>query len=149
MSDIIWSINPDNDDWNVVLPKLRRYASDLCESKGIKYNIEMPESFLGKSLKMEQRHDFWLVFKEIVTNAVKHSACSEIGIKLFNDSDYLNLNISDNGIGFDSEIPSTNNGLKNIRLRCKTLGGTSEIITSIGNGTQWKIKIPLTKTKQL
>ncbi len=149
MSDIIWSINPDNDDWNVVLPKLRRYASDLCESKGIKYNIEMPESFFGKSLKMEQRHDFWLVFKEIVTNAVKHSACSEIGIKLFNDSDYLNLNISDNGIGFDSEIPSTNNGLKNIRLRCKTLGGASEIITSIGNGTQWKIKIPLTKTKQL
>ena len=109
----------------------------------------MPESFFGKSLKMEQRHDFWLVFKEIVTNAVKHSACSEIGIKLFNDSDYLNLNISDNGIGFDSEIPSTNNGLKNIRLRCKTLGGASEIITSIGNGTQWKIKIPLTKTKQL
>ncbi len=36
MSDIIWSINPDNDDWNVVLPKFRRYASDLCESKGIK-----------------------------------------------------------------------------------------------------------------
>ena len=55
MSDIIWSINPDNDDWNIVLPKFRRYASDLCESKGIKYNIEMPESFTGKSLKMERR----------------------------------------------------------------------------------------------
>lgn len=148
MSDIIWSINPDNDDWNVVLPKLRRYASDLCESKGIKYNIEMPESFFGKSIKMEQRHDFWLVFKEIVTNAIKHSSCSEIEIKLFNDSDYLYLNISDNGIGFDSEIPSPNNGLKNIRSRCKILGGTSEIITANGNGTQWKIKIPLNKTKQ-
>jgi len=147
MSDIIWSINPDNDDWNVVLPKLRRYASDLCESKGIKYSIEIPDSFSGKSLKMEQRHDFWLVFKEIVTNAVRHSSCSEIEIKLFNDSDYLCLTISDNGIGFNSEIPSANNGVKNIRSRSKTLGGTSEINTSIGNGTQWKIKIPLTVTK--
>jgi ligand-binding sensor domain-containing protein/two-component sensor histidine kinase len=148
MSDIIWSINPENDDWNIVLPKLRRYASDLCESKGIKYSIEIPESFSGKSLKMEQRHDLWLVFKEIVTNAVKHSSCTEMVIKLFNDSDYLYLNVIDNGIGFDDNIPSTNNGLKNIRSRTKTLKGTSEIITSKGNGTQWKIKIPLSITKQ-
>lgn len=148
MSDIIWSINPDNDDWKVVLPKLRRYASDLCESKNIKYNIEMPESFSGKSLKMEQRHDLWLVFKEIITNAVKHSSCSEMEIKLFSDQDYLHLMISDNGVGFDSEIPSANNGLKNIRSRCKTLGGKEKLITSKGNGTQWKIKIPLTLIKQ-
>lgn len=148
MSDIIWAINPDNDDWNVILPKLRRYASDLCESKGIKYSIEIPENFSGKSLKMEQRHDLWLVFKEIITNAAKHSSCTEIGIKLYNDQDYLHLQISDNGIGFDSEIPSANNGLKNIRSRCRTLGGTAELITSKGNGTQWKIKIPLTLIKQ-
>ncbi len=148
MSDIIWSINPDNDDWNVVLPKLRRYASDLCESKGIKYNIEIPESFSGKSLKMEQRHDLWLVFKEIVTNSVKHSLCTEMEIKLFSDQDYLHLQISDNGIGFDSEISSANNGLKNIRSRSKTLNGKAELITSIGNGTNWKINIPLTVAKQ-
>lgn len=148
MSDIIWSINPDNDDWNVVLPKLRRYASDLCESKNINYSINIPDKFVGKSLKMEQRHDFWLVFKEIVTNAVKHSSCSKIEIKIYNDTDFLYLNIYDNGIGFNSEIPSTNNGLKNIRSRSKSLGGTSEIFTSKGNGTQWKIKIPLSVTKQ-
>ncbi|MBK7632760.1 MAG: hypothetical protein IPJ23_19190 [Ignavibacteriales bacterium] len=147
MSDIIWSINPDNDDWNVVLPKLRRYASDLCESKNIKYNIEMPESFSGKYLKMEQRHDLWLVFKEIVTNAVKHSLCKEINIKLFTETGYLHLQISDNGISFDDKIPSSNNGLKNIRTRIKSLAGSAELITSIGNGTKWKIKIPLTKQK--
>ena len=147
MSDIIWAINPDNDDWNVILPKFRRYASDLCESKGIKYKIEIPESISGKSLKMEQRHDLWLVFKEIVTNAVKHASCKEMEIKLFNDQNHLHLQILDNGVGFDSEIKSPNNGLKNIRARCKTLGGTSELITSKGNGTQWEIKIPLTVTK--
>ena len=96
---------------------------------------------------MEQRHDLWLVFKEIVTNAVRHSQCKEINIKLFTDSDFLHLNISDNGIGFDSEIPSLNNGVKNIRSRSKTLNGTSELNTSVGNGTEWKIKLPLTVTK--
>lgn len=148
MSDIIWSINPENDDWNVVLPKLRRFASDLCESKKIKYNIEIPESFTGKTLKMEQRHDFWLVYKEIVTNAVKHSNCSLIKINLFTDSEYLNLKITDDGIGFDFEAPNVNNGVKNIKARTKTLGGYSDLITSKGNGTQWIIKIPLSKTKK-
>ena len=66
---------------------------------------------------------------------------------VYKRQDYLCLTISDNGIGFNSEIPSANNGVKNIRSRSKTLGGTSEINTSIGNGTQWKIKIPLTVTK--
>ena len=147
MSDIIWSINPDNDDWNVVLPKFRRYASDLCESKGINYNIEMPENFSGKSLKMEQRHDLWLVFKEIVTNAVKHSQCKKLNIKLFTDSDFLHLDITDDGIGFDAATPSANNGVKNIKARTKSLNGTAELVTTFGNGTQWKIKIPLTATK--
>ena len=147
MSDIIWSINPDNDDWNVVLPKFRRYASDLCESKGINYKIEILEGFSGKSLKMEQRHDLWLVFKEIVTNTVKHSSCKNMDIKLFNDTEFLHLQITDDGIGFDPEIQSSNNGLKNIRVRFKTLACISELITSIGNGTKWKIRIPLTKQK--
>lgn len=147
MSDIIWSINPDNDDWSVVLPKFRRYASDLCESKGIKYTIEMPENLSGKYLKMNQRHDLWLIFKEIVTNAVKHSSCSNVKIKMFNDADILCLQISDDGIGFDSEIPSSNNGLKNIRARVNTLGGVSDLAASQGNGTNWKIRIPLTKQK--
>jgi ligand-binding sensor domain-containing protein/two-component sensor histidine kinase len=147
MSDIIWSINPDNDDWDAVLPKLRRYASDICESKNIKYIIDIPEKFVGKSLKMEQRHDFWLIFKEIVTNAVKHSDCTELKIKLFNDSEFLYLNVTDNGKGFDSKIPSPNNGVKNIISRTRTLNGVADLITSKGNGVSWSIKIPLTTNK--
>ena len=107
----------------------------------------MPDNFSGKSLKMEQRHDLWLVFKEIVTNAVKHSHCKNLNIKLLTDSDFLHLQISDNGIGFNSKIPSANNGVKNINARNKALNGSAELITSIGNGTLWKIKIPLTGTK--
>lgn len=147
MSDIIWSINPDNDDWSVVLPKFRRFASDLCESKNIDYKIEIPDNFSDKSLRMDQRHDLWLIFKEIVTNSVKHSNCTKLEIKLFNDCNFLYLNISDNGSGFDSSNPSQNNGVKNIRSRTKSLNGSAELYTAIGNGTNWNIKLPLGKQK--
>lgn len=145
MSDIIWSINPDNDDWKLVLPKIRRYVSDLCESKGIGYEIDLDDNLPVKSLKMEQRHDFWLLFKEIVTNSIKHSACSKLKVNLSTKRDCLNLYVSDNGIGFDQSIQMRNSGLKNIKFRVNNLSGHWELITSPGNGTTWKIEIPLLK----
>lgn len=147
MSDIIWSINPDNDDWNIVLPKLRRYASDLCESKNINYNISIPENINSKTLRMDQRHDFWMIFKEIVTNAVKHSNCDYLSVLINIADDTLMLEVSDNGKGFDASVPSQNNGLKNIHSRVKALGGKDELITSLGKGTTWKIFIPIITKK--
>lgn len=145
ISDIIWSINPDNDDWSFVLPKFRRFASDICESKNIIYKINIPENFVGRSLKMEHRHDLWLVFKEIVTNSVKHSKCTDLEIKLYNDSEFLYLDIEDNGSGFDPSIPSPNNGIKNIKTRINSLKGNCELASEIGKGTKWSIKIPLNR----
>jgi signal transduction histidine kinase/ligand-binding sensor domain-containing protein len=147
MSDIIWSINPENDDWNIVLPKFRRFASDLCESKNIVYNIDISENAFARPLKMEQRHELWLIFKEIVTNAVKHSECSFMSINLFGDMENIHLIVEDNGKGFDSSVPSPNNGIKNIKSRTKSLEGTAELITEREKGTKWIVKIPLTKNR--
>lgn len=71
----------------------------------------------------------------------------KLNIKLFTDSDFLHLDITDDGIGFDAVTPSANNGVKNIKARTKSLNGTAELVTTFGNGTQWKIKIPLTTAK--
>ncbi|MFH1194396.1 MAG: two-component regulator propeller domain-containing protein [bacterium] len=143
MSDIIWSINPQNDKWEIILPKFRRFASDLCESKGIKYNIEIPGVISAKTLPMEKRRDFWLIFKEMVTNAVKHSGCSEISITILVNNDLLNMKIEDNGKGFDSNKSFAGNGLLNVKSRAKTLNSKLDLETSHGNGTKWELEIPL------
>ncbi|HDZ59110.1 MAG TPA: hypothetical protein ENH47_03435 [Ignavibacteriales bacterium] len=143
MSDIIWSINPENDRWETILPKFRRYASDLCESKNIKYEISIPASIPGKDLSMEKRHNFWLIFKEMVTNAVKHSGCSEMIIAITSDNKQLILNIKDNGKGFDPEKPTDRNGVKNIKSRSAATGGKVELNTIPGKGTEWKLVIQL------
>ena len=143
MSDIIWSINPENDKLEVVLPKFRRFASDLCESRGIKYNIQIPESFSGRSLDMEWRRNLWLIFKEIVTNAVKHSDCSELLISIDIKDSQLELHVIDNGKGFDPDKPTDRNGVKNIHARTKTLKGVVNLKTAQGKGTEWKMTFPL------
>lgn len=143
MHDIIWSINPENDKWEIILPKFRRYASDLCESKGITYSINIPETLPGKSLSMEKRRNLWLIFKEIVTNAVKHSECSKLDITIKVENEYLSLLINDNGKGFDPQKPTDRNGIKNIKSRSASLIGKLNLKTCEGNGTQWTLSIPL------
>ncbi|QQS35100.1 MAG: hypothetical protein IPM56_12650 [Ignavibacteriales bacterium] len=144
MSDIIWSINPENDDWNKFLPKLRRYASDLCESKSIRYNInifELPQKL--KRLDMERRRNLWLIFKEMITNSVKHSCCKMIEINIELSGSEIILQMKDDGKGFDKSVLSEGNGLKNIFSRAKLLNGNVELTTSQGNGANWKLKFPL------
>lgn len=143
ISDIIWSINPENDKWEIILPKFRRFASDLCESKGIKYKIEIPEVIPIKLFDMERRRNFWLIFKEMVTNAVKHSQCLNLEINIFLTDNKLNLIVSDDGKGFNLEKIKNGNGVKNIQLRSKNLNGEIKLETSPEIGTKWTLSIPV------
>ena len=143
MSDIIWSINPENDNWEIVLPKFRRYVSDLCESKNISYKIEIPEKVTVKEITMEQRRNFWLIFKEMVTNAIKHSNCTELKVKIEFRKNELQLIVQDNGKGFDPNKQTDRNGIKNIHNRAKEIGGTVLLNTEINKGTEWQLNFPL------
>ena len=143
MSDIIWSINPENDKWEIILPKFRRYASDLCESKGINYKIDIPESITVKPLDMERRRNLWLIYKEMVTNAVKHSECSELLISISISGNELELTVADNGKGFDPGKLTEGNGVKNIYSRSTNVNGNVQLVTSPGKGTKWELVIPL------
>jgi len=139
MSDIIWSINPNNDSWDIIKSKLRRYASELFESKGIAHSIEMPPTDLSMNIDPERRRHFWLLFKEIITNIAKHSHCTEVQIRLTVLEGHVSLTVVDNGTGFDSSLPSPGHGLKNIDARAKLLAATVALKASPGTGTRWKI----------
>jgi hypothetical protein len=144
MSDIIWSINPENDDWNHVMAKLRRYASDLFDSKGILYTIDTPQVTPTKPLSMERRRHFWLIYKEMITNVARHSACSEATVAITLDQGRtVQLVVSDNGRGFDPEKATDRNGNKNIRSRAEAIGGTLRIDTGPGKGTRWELVFPV------
>ncbi len=143
MGDIIWSIKPENDRWEAFFPKLRRFASDLCESKSIAYRIEMPGQLPTRSMNMEIRKNVWLIFKELVTNGVKHSRCRKMDIRFTLANNVLTLSVSDDGNGFDAKKDLTGNGVANVYRRCEMLKAEVHLTTAPGQGTQWKIRFPL------
>jgi signal transduction histidine kinase len=140
LKDLIWTINPLNDSWDVLLVKFRRYASDLLDSKDIDYKIDMPTEVFLAPLEMERRQHLWLIFKEMVTNVAKHSRCGHAHIKISFSDGLVQLELSDDGTGFDTNISSDGQGLKNIFARAEKLNAKTEINSKPAAGTQWKLQ---------
>lgn len=138
ITDIIWSINPENDSWENLLTKCRRYAADLFESKGIEYKINFDKSVSG-SADIEARKNIWLIFKEIVTNTARHSNADFVTINFTLNGGYIYLKVSDNGTGFDPESVKEGNGIRNIKSRAEQTGIHHEVISN-KDGTTWIIK---------
>jgi len=142
ITDIVWAINPEHDDWKSFLSKCRRYASDLMESRHIDYELNIDEQIPGR-MDMQLRQNLWLIFKELVTNAVRHSKASGIAISLKYRSGKLHLVVDDDGIGMEPAAPTAGNGLKNISRRAEMIGGKVLLDTAPGKGTRWELILNL------
>ena len=136
MSDIIWSINPENDDWKALLAKCRRFASDILESREIAYDLDIIEE-IPKNIDIELRQHFWLIFKEMVTNAARHSDADCVNIVLDYRDKTIILEVADNGKGIDEKEAKSGNGLKNIRQRAEKIGAHVSLSTG-EDGTTWR-----------
>lgn len=142
ISDIVWTINPEHDDWNTFLAKCRRYASDIFESQNIEYSLEMDEVIPG-TLQMELRKNLWLIFKEIITNIIKHSSADYVLIRFKVINNKLSIKMKDNGKGFDLESIEKGNGIDSIKKRVRAIKGVVELESKKGQGTFWNIEVTL------
>ncbi len=142
ISDIVWSVKPDNDKLENITVRMREYISQVLEPKNIKTNFLADEKLLDKSIGMQQRRDLLMIFKEAVNNIAKYSKATvvEIGIEQMNNN--LLLKIKDNGIGFDTGKITSSNGLKNMQARAINLNGKFTITSQSEKGTIVELEIP-------
>lgn len=143
LDDIVWNISPKNDALSSLIARITRYASELFEAKQITFRFTMPEHIEQIRLSMEQRRNFYLIFKESVNNLAKYSCCTEAYISISIEQKNLLLTISDNGKGFDPDAASDRNGIHNLRARAEKLKGMIDIRSSPGKGTVIVLKFPL------
>ncbi len=148
MSDIVWAINPQRDSLGDVVRRMRLHAEESCLPQDIQLEFHAPED-AGLKLGIETRRSLYLIFKEAINNATRHSGCWRIEVGLSLDKDYLLLRINDNGLGFDPTDESDGNGLLSMRRRAEALGGELEIESSVGNGTTVGLRLPNSQPHKL
>jgi signal transduction histidine kinase len=151
MSDIVWAINPQKDHLQDLIQRMRRFASDLLLTKHISLDFEAPTYAPDVPLGANPRREVFLIFKESLTNVVKHANATHVRINFEVSRDNLTLRISDNGRGFDAtEISSAlfadqkgGNGIVSMRKRAAEVNGRFALDSQPGAGTTVTFQLPL------
>ena len=87
----------------------------------------------------------FLILKECVNNAVKHSDCNEIYIQVFSDNSNWRVIVQDNGKGFNKSLVQKESGISNIKNRANESGWHVEWQSVQPTGTKVVISGPTTK----
>lgn len=120
-------------------------VSDVLE---IKSEIDSIDDLFPKTSEI----NVYRIVQESVNNIIKHSDAAEAEIKVEKIENEVIISIKDDGRGFDTgnvKPHGSGLGLVGLRERTNMLGGSILIISSVGNGTEIKINLPVkTKLKQ-
>ena len=129
MSEIIWSMSPQNDTLDNLLAYIREQSQLYFESLNVVYTIEFPDVLPHIKLTNEERRNVFLVTKEALANAMKHAHATHIHLSMVITDTVYCFNVTDDGIGMAAhKIRVSSNGLKNMRKRMDDIGGTIEWI---------------------
>lgn len=144
MSDIVWSINPKNDDFKLVLEKMKIFGESICNSSEISFSF-LNEAGIDKLiLNIEQRKNLFLIYKEAINNAVKYSKAGTINAELKRKGRLLTMQIKDDGIGIETERMHSGNGIGNMKQRAGDINAVVTIDSKPGNGTTIQLEFKTT-----
>jgi signal transduction histidine kinase len=81
---------------------------------------------------------------EAIVNAAKHSGASSVSVYVEVEDEAITAFVRDSGKGFNPEdVPANSNGIaESIRSRMERNGGTAEIVSAIGDGTEVRLRLP-------
>ena len=128
LSDIVWSIDARNDTVGDLVDRMRDFVDMAFQPGTVHLDFQTHGLAFQKKLKQTVRHNIYLIFKEAVHNAARHSGASEVRVQLTNREGKFRMEISDNGTGIDrSHKPSGHHGLENMTLRAGKIGGELKI----------------------
>jgi len=149
ISDLVWSINPENDSVQHTTDRLKSIAAVLFQHTDIRYLFDSKGIDEAIPLTIEQRKNLLLIYKEALNNIVKYAACKTVSVGLYLDKGRLTLSIKDDGTGFDAAQPGNSNktggnGLKNMEARARQIAGTLTVNSEKGKGTEIVLSFALT-----
>ncbi|MEM7549121.1 MAG: triple tyrosine motif-containing protein [Bacteroidota bacterium] len=133
--EFIWSLNPKHDNLFDILAYLKDFGENLYRETTITFFVEkdLDEYLKDHSLPIGWARHVVLIFKEAMTNALKHSNASRIELSFHTKENFLMISLFDNGIGIDDNN-NRSSGLSNMKLRAEKLKGDLEILRLNDNG---------------
>lgn len=145
-SDLVWSVDPSQDDLQKLLVRLRRFAVDLLEAKGMRLEFDAPADAASIALSPESRRGLYLMLKEAVHNAARHSRGTRARVHVEVRGGEVLGTVEDDGVGRERATESAaggGRGLPGLARRARALGGEATVTSRPEGGTRVSIRVPL------
>ncbi|RRO24338.1 sensor histidine kinase [Flavobacteriaceae bacterium 14752] len=135
MRDFVWSIDSRKDRVEDLVDRMREYAEEYLLPAGITYDIQIKGTPVSKKLDLNCRRNLFLIYKEAITNILKHSNATQVGISIYNEKKCCRFKIKDNG-NLKAFKTSTGQGLANMKMRAEHINAKLSFYTSDGFGIE-------------
>ena len=132
-----------------IIPALANYIREFGNNNAIRVQFDTPRAFPQLSPVAELQ--LLRITQEALTNVRRHALATKVGVKLEKNPQTVEMIIKDNGQGFvlsDLEkSPPGYHGLNIIKERAEGLGGSLNISTAPGEGTEVRVSLPIEKVR--
>ncbi|NMH88982.1 sensor histidine kinase [Flavivirga algicola] len=134
IKDFIWSIDHKSDNLQELIYYLKDFGEDLFSHNNINFFVYADIDYLSIKLPYYWSKHLLLIFKEAMTNTLKHSKANRVEFKVEFNGNNLCMILSDNGKGFDQKKIKRTYGLVNMKKRAVLIGVKISIESK--NGTR-------------
>jgi PAS domain S-box-containing protein len=140
MRALIFELRPEALEREGLIGALKHHTAVLRS----RYGVAVEESLAGEpKMSWASKQALYRIAQEALHNAGRHARASRVRIALSQAEDQIRLEVSDNGVGFDTEGDHPGHfGLKTMRERATEVGGRLEIESQPQAGTQIRAIIP-------
>ena len=122
---------------------LRTYVDAACLKAGLQVDIDLAEEAQG--LPRDTAIAVFRIVQEGLSNIIRHGGARHVRLLMAADSGGFALTLSDDGRGFDPTrdlAARATFGLKGMRQRVSSFGGTLVIDSGSGRGTTLTVQVP-------
>lgn len=143
MNDIVWSVNPENDNAEELIQRMKNFAAAMLTQRNIAFSFNTGETnFTDLKLDMQKRKNIFLIYKECLHNIVKYADAQQVEIDFLISGKRLHFSVKDDGKGFsDSATAYNGNGIKNMKARAAEINAVLEIQSAANKGTTINLKM--------
>jgi len=131
MRDTVWAIDSRKDSVGDLVARIIDFGQDLFEDSETLFKIKQEIENDKKPLPTEIRQNIYLLYKEALSNAAKHSKGNELNLFIKQTNKSFELKIHNNG-DVDEKIKGSGLGLESMRERAEAFGGTFTLDTQDG-----------------
>ena len=130
----IWVLNNDKIAAESSFDYVKQYALNIFKNTNIKVSFE-ENIVTNKILSTTEASNIFRIIQEACQNIMKHSHANKVKISIIS-TDYFEISVEDNGVGFTKNNAIDSYGLKNMEERSRNIGMFFTIENLKGNGTK-------------